>query len=180
MIRRPPRSTRTDTLFPYTTLFRSGCRLVLLGAGDPVLELGFGRLADPFPGRVSVRIGYDEPLAHRIEAGADAMLVPARFEPGGLSQLYAMRYGALPVVRRTGGLADTVRDVGGGDAGGKGTGFVFDSIDPDALIGAVARAVVLRRDPVAWKRVMRAAMAADFGWTRSAADRKSTRLNSSH
>src|SRR3546814_695467 len=97
------------------------------------------------------------------------MLGPSRFEPCGLSQLYAMRYGALPVVRRTGGLADTVRDVGGGDAGGKGTDFVFDSIDPDALIGAVARAVVLRRDPVAWKRVMRAAMAADFGWTRSAA-----------
>src|SRR3546814_20215558 len=155
MVRPPPNFHRPDTPLPYTTLFRFSvptivvlvCRLVLLGAGDPALELGFGRLADSFPGRVSVRIGYDEPLAHRIYAGADAMLVPSRFEPCGLSQLYAMRYGALPVVSRPGGLADTVRGVGGGDVGGKGTGFIFDSIDPYALLGAAARRVGSARPP---------------------------------
>src|SRR5690606_26105050 len=116
------------------------------------------------PSRSAVRLGYDEALAHRIIAGADAMLVPSRFEPCGLTQLYAMRYGTLPIVRRTGGLADTVRDV----REANGTGFLFDAVDADALVGAAARALLLRRDAARWRGAVRTAMAADFGWSRAA------------
>ncbi|MFN4087901.1 MAG: glycogen synthase GlgA [Alphaproteobacteria bacterium] len=147
-----------------------GCRLVLLGSGEADLEAGFRRLADAAPDRVWVHIGYDEALAHRIYGGADAMLVPSRFEPCGLTQLYAMRYGTLPVVRRTGGLADTVDDLGGRDrvpAGG--TGFAFAAVEVDALLGAVARAVAARADAPRWAAARRRAMTADFGWPRAAA-----------
>lgn len=149
-------------------LIGMGCQIVMLGSGEAALEQGFLRLATKRPDRISVRLGYDEALAHRIYGGADALLVPSRFEPCGLSQLYAMRYGTLPIVRRTGGLADTVHDprTTGGNAG---TGFVFDSVDPDALIGAVTRATLLRRDSAAWQAAMRRAMTADFGWGRAAA-----------
>jgi starch synthase len=92
------------------------------------------------------------------------MLVPSRFEPCGLTQLYAMRYGTPPIVRRTGGLADTVADAR--DA--VGTGFLFDAIDPDAFLGAATRAALLRRDPARWEAVVRAGMSADFSWSRAA------------
>lgn len=142
-----------------------GCQIALLGSGEPGLEDGFARLARSDGSRFAVRIGYDEALAHRIVAGADAILVPSRFEPCGLTQLYAMRYGTLPIVRRTGGLADTVTDAG---EGGAGTGFVFDAVDGDAFLGAATRAVLRHRDADRWTATMLSAMAADFSWSRAA------------
>lgn len=141
-----------------------GCQLAMLGSGEPGLEDGFARLARSDGARIAVRIGYDEALAHRIIAGADAMLVPSRFEPCGLTQLYAMRYGTPPIVRRTGGLADTVTDA----REATGTGFLFEAIDPDALLGAATRAALLRRDPSRWEALVRAAMSTDFSWSRAA------------
>jgi starch synthase len=118
------------------------------------------------PGRVAVRIGYDEALAHRIIAGADAILVPSRFEPCGLTQLYGLRYGTLPVVRRVGGLADTVVDAA---EGVRATGFVFDAATPEALAEAIARCLALWRRPAGWRALMWRAMAQDFSWDAAAA-----------
>jgi starch synthase len=118
---------------------------------------------------VAVRIGYDEALAHRLIAGADALLVPSRFEPCGLTQLYGLRYGSLPVVRRVGGLADTVvnatpqalqDDVA--------TGFVFEAATPAALESALFQAIQTYRDPDTWRRMMLRAMAQDFSWNEAA------------
>jgi len=115
--------------------------------------------------RLAVRIGFDEGLAHRIEAGADLFLMPSRFEPCGLNQLYSLRYGTVPVVRRVGGLADTVEDF---DGWHHGTGFVFKEYDHRALLTAVRRALELFRDKRAWRAMMRRGMALDFSWARSA------------
>jgi starch synthase len=116
---------------------------------------------------LAVRIGYEERLAHRLHAGADIVLAPARFEPCGLTQLYAMRYGALPVVRRVGGLADTVADAGA--APGSATGFVFDAASPADLLRCVERAIEAYLEPVRWRRMQIAAMSQDNSWDRSAA-----------
>lgn len=152
-------------------LMRDGAQLVVQGSGDPVLERELQALAAAHPGRMGVRIGYDEPLAHALIAGADAVLVPSRFEPCGLTQLYGLRYGSLPVVRRVGGLADTVV---GADAAtladGTATGIVFDEATPDALADALRRAVALYRDRDAWTRAMRRAMTRDFSWDHAARD----------
>jgi starch synthase len=111
-----------------------------------------------------LRIGYDEALAHRMIAGADALLVPSRFEPCGLTQLYALRYGTLPVVRRTGGLADTVLD----DDGPGSTGFVFDAASAPALQAAMQRALLAYARPAHWQAMQQQAMAQDFSWQTSA------------
>jgi starch synthase len=118
---------------------------------------------------VAARIGYDEALAHRLIAGADAILVPSRFEPCGLTQLYALRYGSLPVVRRVGGLADTVVDASD-DAvrGDRATGFVFEAATPGALGAAIQRAIAAYAQPVRWQQMMRRAMAQDFSWDEAA------------
>ena len=150
-----------------STIVDAGGQIAILGSGDPGLEWHVRGAAGAMPAQVAARIGYDEGLSHRIQAGCDALLVPSRFEPCGLTQLYAMRYGTVPVVRRTGGLADTVIDV---DEGTAGTGFVFDHADSDDLIGAVRRAVALFHQPDAWQTVMRTAMAQDFSWDRVARD----------
>ncbi len=142
-----------------------GCQVVLVGSGDPVLEQRVRDAAAADPGRVAAFIGYDENLAHRVQAGADALLVPSRFEPCGLTQLYALRYGTLPIVRRTGGLSDSVTDV---DEGETGTGFLFDRAEPRSLEDAVGRAVALFRKPKDWRAVQKRAMARDFSWARSA------------
>ena len=127
-------------------------------------------LAAAHPGTIAVRLGYDEALAHRIYAGADLFAVPSRFEPCGLSQLYALRYGALPVVRRTGGLADTVQDADAAAlAEGRATGFVFDDASAEALAGTLSRAIALWHEPAHWRQVTRAAMRADFSWDVAAA-----------
>jgi starch synthase len=143
-----------------------GLQFALLGCGERPIEEGFRRLAAACPARVSVRIGYDEPAAHRLHAGADLLLHGSRFEPCGLVQMYAMRYGTLPVVSRVGGLADTVADL---DASAHPTGFVFDGSDGAALRAAVGRALdTWHTRPADWRRLQGHAMRRDFGWRRSA------------
>ncbi len=146
-----------------------GGRLVLLGSGDADLEAGFGAAAATYPGRVGVALGYDEALSHLIMAGSDTIIMPSRFEPCGLTQLYALRYGALPLVRRTGGLADTVVDANAATlAAGTATGFAFDAETPESLLGAIQRAVALYRDQASWRRTMQQAMTRDFSWAAAA------------
>lgn len=151
-------------------LVSQGAQLALLGAGDPLLEEGFKRAAHRHPDRVAVRIGYDEALAHRFMAGADALMVPSRFEPCGLTQLYALKYGALPIVRRTGGLADTVVDTNAETlADGTATGFAFDEVDATALEEALTRACTLyAQHPKEWSRLQQHAMQQDFSWRAAA------------
>jgi starch synthase len=151
-------------------LIQLSAQLLVLGKGDPELEAGFRAAAGAHPGRVVAWLGFDEGLAHRILAGADVILVPSRQEPCGLTQLYALRYGALPLVRRTGGLADTVVDA---DAQGlldsTATGFVFREPNSWILGETIGRACqVYRQDPRAWTRIQRHGMAQDFGWAASA------------
>jgi starch synthase len=144
-------------------------RLAVLGAGDRDLEAGFRAAAEAHPGQVGLYLGYDEALAHRIQAGCDALLVPSRFEPCGLTQLCALRYGALPVVARSGGLADTVVDANEmALAEGWGTGFVFNEASAEALEGALGRVATLWQDQAAWQRLQRNAMGTDVSWARPA------------
>jgi starch synthase len=150
-----------DALPPL--LSRSDARLVVLGSGEGRYQRFFEGLERDFPGRVRYRGGYDEPLAHRIEAGADAFLMPSLYEPCGLNQMYSQRYGTPPVVRRTGGLADTVEDF---DRPGKGTGFVFDEFSPRALAHALDRLLAARADPDVWRGLVLRGMARDFSWDR--------------
>jgi starch synthase len=156
-----------------------GGSLVLLGSGDADLEAGFAAAAISNPGRVGIVIGYAEALSHLIMAGADVILLPSRFEPCGLTQLYALRYGALPLVRRTGGLADTVVDANAVTlAEGSATGFAFDEESSEALLETAGRAVALYADRASWQRVMRQAMTRDFSWDAAARQYKAlyTRL----
>ncbi|HHM04654.1 MAG TPA: glycogen synthase GlgA [Gammaproteobacteria bacterium] len=139
---------------------------VLLGSGDAQLEQTLKTLAEQYPDRLHVTIGFSEEFAHRIEAGADLFLMPSRYEPCGLNQIYSLRYGTLPVVRRTGGLADTVVDASDGPR--RATGFVFSDPSPEALLEALSRALALYRRPRAWRRLQRNAMAQDFSWANSA------------
>lgn len=141
-------------------LLADGAQLALLGSGDPALEAAFSAAAAAHPGQVAVRIGYDETLAHRIVAGADVILVPSRFEPCGLTQLYGMRYGTLPLVRRVGGLADTVDEA---------TGFAFDAADAESLTATARRALLTYREPARWRAMQLEAMARDHGWGAAAA-----------
>jgi starch synthase len=151
-------------------LLRSGAQLVLQGTGDPVLEAAFTAAARAHPAQVAVRIGYDENLAHRLIAGADVIVVPSRFEPCGLTQLYGLRYGTLPLVRRVGGLADTVVDASEAAVReGRATGFSFDAATPAALESATQRAVQAYAQPALWQRLMVTAMAQDFSWDGAAA-----------
>jgi starch synthase len=147
-----------------------GGGLIVLGSGEPALEGAMRALAAAHPGRVAVRIGYDEGLSHRLFSGADAVLVPSRFEPCGLTQMYGLRYGALPVVAATGGLADTV--IGASPAtlaAGAATGIVFYPTDALALRQALLRLVALHADRKTWARMQRNAMTHPVGWESSAA-----------
>ncbi len=147
-----------------------GGRLAVIGTGDAALEAGFRAAAAAHPGRVSILTGYDEPRAHLMQAGADVLLVPSRFEPCGLTQLCALRYGAVPLVARVGGLADTVIDANPAAlAAGVATGIQFAPVEADALAAAIARAFALYRDPPVWRRIQTNAMAADVSWARPAA-----------
>lgn len=148
----------------------SGVQFAILGSGDPAMERGFEAAAARLPGRVGCVIGYDEGLAHQIQAGCDALLVPSRFEPCGLTQLCALRYGCIPIVARVGGLADTVIDANEAAlASGVATGIQFAPVTADAMADAVGRAARLRRDAPTWRRMQRNAMAADVSWRHSAA-----------
>ncbi|MEO5587795.1 MAG: glycogen synthase GlgA [Novosphingobium sp.] len=145
-----------------------GGRLALLGSGDPAIEAGFQAAAMRHPGRIGVRLGYDEDLSHRMQGGCDAILVPSRFEPCGLTQLYGLAYGCVPVVARTGGLADTVIDANPAALGaGTATGVQFSGIHYNGLATALSRAVALYRDAPTWHQVQRNGMACDFSWKRS-------------
>jgi starch synthase len=146
-------------------LMRSGVQLALQGQGDPALEAAWRMAQQAHPGRVHAVIGYDEARAHRLIAGADVITVPSRFEPCGLTQMYGLRYGTLPIVRRVGGLADTVVDATPASLhSGSATGFVFDAATPAALERAVENALGLKRDAAAWARVQRAGMARELSW----------------
>jgi starch synthase len=140
-----------------------GAKLIVLGSGEPALEARFEHLARAFPEQIAVRIGFDLPYARRIYGGSDLFAMPSRFEPCGLGQLYAMRYGAIPIVHAVGGLRDTVIDPSA--VRGTPTGIRFDEATPAALYGALARAVALYRDPAAFASLQRGAMARDSSWT---------------
>lgn len=148
----------------------AGGGLIVLGSGDPALESAMRGLETRFPGKVAVRIGYDEALSHRMFAGADAVLVPSRFEPCGLTQMYGLRYGTLPVVAAVGGLADTVIHASPAALrAGVATGLQFHPTDAVAFGHALRELVTLYADRKAWAKVQANAMASDVGWDASAA-----------
>ncbi|MBW8755279.1 MAG: glycogen synthase GlgA [Sphingomonadales bacterium] len=145
-----------------------GGRLALLGAGEAALEAGFHAAAVKHPGRIAVRTAYDEALSHRMQGGGDAILVPSRFEPCGLTQLYGLAYGCVPVVARTGGLADTVIDANvAGLQAGVATGIQFDGVTIQSVTAAISRANALYRQPAQWRLLQRNGMKCDFSWARS-------------
>ena len=146
----------------------SDAQLAVLGSGDERYERWVRELEGRFPGRVGARVGFDEGLAHRIEAGADVFLMPSRFEPCGLNQLYSLRYGTVPLVHATGGLDDSVAEFD--PATGSGTGFKFTPYTPDAFLAALERALRTHRDPALWARLVANGMAQDFSWSRAAAE----------
>jgi starch synthase len=140
-------------------------QLAVLGSGDRALEAAFRALAQRHPGQVAVTIGYSEPLAHRIEAGADCFLMPSRFEPCGLNQMYSLAYGTPPLVRATGGLADTVTHyTPAGLADGSANGFVCQAATAEAILGTARAAAALWQDKASWRQLQRNAMAGDFRW----------------
>ncbi len=141
-------------------LLRLECQFVFLGEGDPEIERRLTDLAGRYPHRLSYTRGFDEELAHCIEAGADIFLMPSRYEPCGLNQIYSLRYGTIPVVRATGGLNDTIDDV----SEDEGNGFKFHQAQPEALVATLRRALDLFEDRVAWRRLMEDAMSLDFSW----------------
>ena len=141
-------------------------RMVVLGTGEPDVEEGLREFVRRDPGRFGVRFQYDSGLAHRIEAGCDMILMPSRFEPCGLTQMYSMRYGTIPIVRKTGGLADTVEHF---DPKRKtGTGFVFEHADTTGLVWAIDEALSAYAKPGLWSVLMQNAMTRDFSWALSA------------
>jgi starch synthase len=136
-----------------------GACLIVFGTGDPDFEELLRRKAAANPDRIAVKIGFDNALAHRMEAGSDMILMPSRYEPCGLSQIYSLRYGTVPVVRATGGLDDTIEE---------STGFKFSEYAGQALLEAVRRAVGVYSDAETWREMMRRGMRKDFSWKVSA------------
>jgi starch synthase len=135
-------------------------QLALLGKGDRGYEDALAAMAARHRGRIAVHVGFNEALAHTIEAGADLFLMPSRYEPCGLSQMYSQRYGTPPIARATGGLIDTIVD--------GVTGFLFEAAETGALVAAVRRALAAYRDPARWTRIQRAGMSRDFSWAAAA------------
>jgi starch synthase len=140
--------------------------LVVLGSGDEKIQQAIQKAAKKNPGRVGLFIGFNEPLAHRIMGGADVLLIPSRYEPCGLTQMYALKYGTVPVVRSTGGLDDTI--VQFDPKKGEGNGFKFGPYKPVSFLAAIRKAVDLFQNAQAWKRLLANGMKADFSWDRSA------------
>ncbi|MBN1105141.1 MAG: glycogen synthase GlgA [Deltaproteobacteria bacterium] len=145
---------------------KEGAGLLILGAGEEVYEKALGGLQEEYPGRIAVKLGFDEALAHRIMAGADMLLIPSLYEPCGLTQMYALRYGTVPLVRATGGLEDTVTPFD--PATGQGNGFKFTSYDARDFLQAIRQAVRTFHDAPLWRRLVSNGMKADFSWNRSA------------
>ncbi len=152
---------------PYLT--KLPLQFVLLGSGDKSIELKIQNFANLYPDKIAVAIGYDEQLAHQIEAGADIFLMPSRFEPCGLNQMYSQRYGTVPIVRKTGGLADTIVDAMPHTiADGSATGVSFNDATAGALLEAIKRTLVLFENKPCWRKIQQSAMKKDFSWTNSA------------
>jgi starch synthase len=149
------------------SILERGGQVAVCGQGDRKIEADVHALSRRYPGQVSVYIGYNDSFAKRMFAGADVVLAPARFEPCGLTQMYGMRYGALPIARRVGGLADTVRDLPANDDETP-TGFLFDAATASDFTTAIHRACVMYRNRRAWRRMQIHAMTRNFGWRRSA------------
>jgi starch synthase len=150
-------------------LVETGARLALIGTGEEAIERAVTAAAERHPGRIGAVIGYDEALSHLVQAGCDTILVPSRFEPCGLTQLYGLRYGCVPVVARTGGLNDTVIDANEAALqAGVATGIQFSPVDQPALEHALARAAHLHADTKVWRSMQKCGMAADVSWERSA------------
>ncbi|MBU1693987.1 MAG: glycogen synthase GlgA [Verrucomicrobia bacterium] len=147
-------------------LMKADMGFVLLGAGQDKYQKLCLEWASLWPGRFAARLGYDNPLSHKIEAGADIYMMPSRFEPCGLNQLYSLKYGTIPIVHTTGGLDDTIQDID--SEGREGTGFKFRTYTPEGLLHAVNRALALYRRREIWTSVVRRAMAQDFSWDRAA------------
>lgn len=148
-------------------LMKENVAVVALGTGTPEYEKMFKTLAEKFPARVSVKIGYDNAVAHKVEGGADMFLMPSRYEPCGLNQIYSLRYGTVPIVRATGGLDDTIQNY---DAKSQqGTGFKFETYDGRAMLEAVRAALGAYRDLKVWRAIQTNGMAKDFSWKASAA-----------
>jgi starch synthase len=145
-------------------LMKRELQLVIGGMGDQQYQELVATWARQYPGKLAVKIAFDEKLAHQVEAGADMFLMPSRYEPSGLNQLYSLKYGTIPIVRATGGLRDSVEEFDGDG----GTGFLFDAYEPSALLKAVDRAVQTYNQKERWGAAMRNAMSADFSWKRSA------------
>jgi len=150
----------------FPDLLRLDLQLAILGSGDAHYERLLALEGRRAPDRLAVRIAFEDAAAHQVEAGADAFLMPSRYEPCGLNQMYSLRYGTVPVVRATGGLDDTVSEYD--PATGRGNGFTFAAHTPDALLAAVRRALTVYRRPAEWRRLMAAGMACDFSWQHSA------------
>ncbi|MCW2366979.1 starch synthase [Sphingobium sp. B7D2B] len=147
-----------------------GGRLAVLGSGDAAIEAGLHAAAGRHPGRVGIRIGYDEPLAHLMQGGGDAILIPSRFEPCGLTQLYGLAYGCVPVVARTGGLGDTVIDANEAAMNaGAATGVLFSPVDYQGLAAAISRTIRLYGAGARWQQIQQAGMKTDNSWGRSGA-----------
>ena len=150
-------------------LVKQGCQIVVLGSGETTLENSFKALAELYPAQVAVTIGYNEPLSHQIMAGVDMFIMPSRFEPCGLNQLYGLRYGTPPIVTQTGGLADSVTDSNADTLANKtATGFTMEEVNAQALQGSVSRALNYYRDAKIWRQIQRNAMNTDISWKHSA------------
>jgi starch synthase len=147
-------------------LAREAMIMVVLGSGDKLFEEMFQRLNKQFPNKIAVKVAYDNAIAHKIEAGADMFLMPSRYEPCGLNQIYSLKYGTVPIVRATGGLDDTIEPW---DARtGKGTGFKFSDYTGEALLATIRQALLAYQDPSSWQILMRNGMSRDFSWGASA------------
>jgi starch synthase len=152
-----------------SSLVHEGAQIAMLGSGEPNLEFGFSQLTKAHPGRVRLTVGYNEPLSHLIMAGSDIFLMPSRFEPCGLNQMYGLAYGTPPVVRRTGGLADSVHNTDAATLkSGTATGFVFEHATEAEFLACVHRAITLFKDKKSWMNLQKNGMTRDLSWAPSA------------
>ncbi len=150
----------------FPELMKMNLHLIVLGFGEKEYHTKLESLAKKYPGKFALELKYDDELSHLIEGAADIFLMPSRFEPCGLNQLYSLKYGTVPVVRKTGGLADTVKEVN--LQKGTGTGFFFEEYKANEMLKAISRAIAVFNDGKNWPRIMRNAMVEDFSWENSA------------